>query len=234
MRLRRAAGVFFVLIPVSFLMCGLAYGGTVTASGAGPLLPDAEDLSGTGVTEIQGSLSSDPTAVSLFEIDIMNPLDFSAFTVDAGPFEIPDTELFLFDSTGQGVYFNDDDSAGDTLSCLPSADLTNPCATDADGLGPQTAGIYYLAITRSADGPLDASDNEIFTNVLSTDVVGPNSGVGALAGWDDGAFTQPNFDLVNYDILLTGTTPEPATWILAASALGIAGLLRRRGRTRCA
>ncbi len=60
----------------------------------------------------------------------------------------------------------------------------------------------------------------------STDVVGPNPGVGTLAGWDNGAYTQPNYDLDNYDIFLTGTTPEPATWTLAVAALLAAGLFR--------
>jgi hypothetical protein len=232
MRPGRAGVVSLSFVALCFLLCGSAYGELVIASGAGPLLPGAEDLSGTPVTEIQGSLSSDPNDVSLFKIDIMNPIDFSAITVDAGPFGIPDTELFLFDSTGLGVYFNDDFSFSNTLSCLPSSDLTNPCATPASGLGPVAAGIYYLGITRSANGPLDASDNEIFTNSLSTDVVGPNAGVGALAGWDGGAFTQPNFDLVNYDIDITGTTPEPATWILSGGALLAIGMFRRRSLIR--
>jgi hypothetical protein len=233
MRLGRAGTVSPLLfVPLCFLACGVAYGGTVTASGAGPLLTSAENLSGTPVTEIQGSLSEDLTDVSLFEIDVVDPSQFSAMTVSAGPFGIPDTELFLFDSTGLGVYFNDDISGSDTLSCLPSADLANPCPTPASGLGPLAAGIYYLGITRSADGPLDALNNEIFSNVLSTDVVGPNTGVGALAGWDNGAFTQPDFDLVNYDILITGTTPEPATWILSAGTLLAFGMFRRRSLIR--
>ena len=228
MRKCRAGAVSLLLVSLYFLACGVAYGDVVIASGAGPLLPSAEDLSGTTVTEIQGSRSSDPNDVSLFEIDILNPLDFSAITVDAGPFGIPDTELFLFDSTGLGVYFNDDIDFSNTLSCLPSSDLSNPCPTPAAGLGPALPGIYYLGIARSADGPLDASNNEIFTNVLSTDVVGPNDGVGPLAGWDNFVFTQPNFDLVNYDIDITGTTPEPATWILSAGALLAIGMFRRR------
>jgi hypothetical protein len=234
MRFIRAGITFLVSTLLYFVVCGLAYGGPVivSATGAGPLLASAEDLTGTGVTEIQGGLSGDPNDVSLFEISILDPLDFSALTVDAGPFGIPDTELFLFNSAGLGVYFNDDITPSNTLSCLPSSGLANPCPTPAAGLGPATAGNYYLGIARSANAPLDASGNEIFTNVLSTDVVGPNPGVGALAGWDGGANTQPNFDLVNYDILITGTQPEPATWTLAAGALLAAGLFRRRLRVR--
>jgi hypothetical protein len=231
MRLRRAGVVSLLLASLYFLGCSVAYGELIVANGAGPLLPSAEDLSGTPVTEIQGSLP-DLNDVSLFEITIMNPFDFSAITVNAGPFGIPDTELFLFDSTGLGVYFNDDIDGGNTLSCLPSSDLTNPCETPASGLGPVAPGIYYLGIARSEDGPLDASNNEIFTNLSPTDVVGPNAGVGSLAAWDDGAFTQPDFDLVNYDIDLAGTTPEPATWALSAGALLAIAMFRRRSIVR--
>ena len=235
MRLGRTGFVFSLFAPLYLLVVSsAAYGGLIVASGAGPLLPSAEDLTGTDVTEITGSLSTDPNDVSLFEIDIINPVDFSAMTVDAGPFAIPDTELFLFDSTGLGVYFNDDISGANTLSCLPSSDAANPCQTPAAGLGPSASGIYYLGIARSANGPQDASSNEIFTNILSTDVVGPNAGAGPLAMWDDNAFTQPNFDLVDYDILITGTTPatpstpEPATWVLSAGVLLAIGMFRRR------
>jgi hypothetical protein len=227
MRLGRAGVVSSLFVSLYFLLCGSAYAGLVIASGAGPLLSSAEDLSGTGVTEIQGSLPGE-LDVSLFEIDILSPSDFSATTIDAGPFGIPDTELFLFDSTGLGVYFNDDISFSDTLSCLPSSDLANPCPTPAAGLGPEAPGIYYLGVTRSENSPLDASAADIFTNSLSTDVVGPNAGVGVLAGWDNDVFTQPDdFDYVNYDIVITGTTPEPATWILSAGALLAIGMFRR-------
>jgi hypothetical protein len=220
------------LACVFFITSIAAYGGTiVVASGAGELPGSAEDLTGTPVSEIQGSLSnSDPNDVSMFALDIVNPGDFSALTVNAGPFGIADTELFLFNSSGDGVYFNDDISGSNTLSCLPSADAFNPCPTGSGGLGPLSAGTYYLAITRSANGALDGLSNEIFTNVLSTDVVGPNSGVGAIAAWDGNAFTNPNSDMINYDIVLTGTstsTPEPATGLLLSGALiGLAALRR--------
>lgn len=89
-------------------------------------------------------------------------------------------------------------------------------------------GTYYLAISRSANYPLDNLGNEIFNPISSTDVVGPSS-THPLASWDGGAFTSPNFDLVNYDIVLTGTTvPEPGTWLMGAIGLGLAGVLARR------
>jgi MYXO-CTERM domain-containing protein len=207
----------------------------VTASGAGSLPSTAENLSGDlSLSEIQGTLAF-PDGVDMFEIDIVNPLDFSAYTVDTGAFGVPDPELFLFDSNGVGVYENDDASASNTQACLPSADSSNPCASSRNGAGPTAAGIYYLAITRSANSPL--SDlGYIFSPLLSTDVVGPDptqGGADPIIGWDNGVFTSPNFDLVNFDIVIQDTpasTPEPAAWTLAV--LFAAFLLVRRYRGR--
>jgi hypothetical protein len=88
-------------------------------------------------------------------------------------------------------------------------------------------GVYYLAISRSENYPVDMSSNEIFVPSSSTDVVGPSVN-NPIAGWDNGAFTSPNFDLVNYDILLTGTTPEPGTFALLLAGLGLVAVRRRR------
>jgi hypothetical protein len=152
--------------------------------------------------------------VSMFRILNLEPVNFSAFTVFTGAFGIPDTVLSLFDSLGVGIYLNDDISGANTMSCLPSAGALNPCPTTGAILAP---GIYYLAISRSANYPLDGSSNEIFNPVSSTDLVGPSSS-SPVAGWDGGAFTSPDFDLVTYDIVLSGTVPEPATWLLTAGA----------------
>ena len=177
----------------------------------------------------------------MFKIDIFDFQMFSALTI-GGPFGIPDTELFLFDSTGHGVYANDDMGGSDpnaiTLSCLPSV-INNPCAEPSQpGVGPTSNGVYYLAITRSANLPLDASFNDIFLPFINIgDVVGPDlggGGVNPVAGFDGGAFSSPDFDQINYDILLTGTTattPEPATWSLISLA-GLGLLLLRRKTAR--
>jgi hypothetical protein len=201
-----------------------AQAGTITASGAGALPATAQDLTGLSPTEILGTIT-DQLGVNMFKISIVDPVAFSAITV-ATSFGIPDTVLFLFDSNGNGVYANDDLSGSNTLSCLPSADAGNPCVSSRpSGVGPASAGIYYLAITRSANFPLSGG-SEIFSPLSSTDVVGPAlSGSNPVDGWDNNAFTSSNFDLVNYDILLTGTTgstvPEPTT----RGVVGAVGLL---------
>jgi hypothetical protein len=101
-------------------------------------------------------------------------------------------------------------------------------------LGPASPGIYYLAITYSANGALDANGNEIFTNVLSTDVVGPNAGAGPLASWDGNIFTQPNTDLTGYDIQISGASPvpEPSSLWPSVGILALLVMFERRRRTR--
>lgn len=220
-------GIFLIGLSMAVPACA----STVFASSAGALPGTAEDLTGIVPTEIIGSIPDSADGVNMFIINIGEPTSFSAITIGS-PFGIPDTELFLFDSTGRGVYMNDDIDGSNVLSCLPSA-VANPCESSLPlGVGPLTAGIYYLAITRSSNLPLSAT-GDIFTVLDFTDVIGPDLTMGGndpITGWDGGAFTSSDTDLVNYDILLTGTAPEPSTWITTGVACLLLALLRRRVR----
>jgi hypothetical protein len=212
-----------IIVLLAMSWAAPAQADTVTASGAGSLPSTAEDLTGINVTQVFGKIP-DQSGVDMFEINITDFTDFSAMTVGPGAFGIPDTELFLFNASGLGVVANDDISGSNTLSCLPAAGSANPCSSSLPaGVGPTSDGTYVLAITRSQNLPLDGSFNDIFTYFLPTDVVGPNPGVGPISAWDGGVFTSPDTDLINFDILLTGTspiaTPEPATWALIATGL---------------
>jgi hypothetical protein len=215
-----------VVVPV--------YATTIFANNPGALPGTAQDITGLYPTEIIGSIpdTTDPfLGVNMFMFDLLDPTNFSAIIVPSSPFDIPDTVLFLFDSTGRGVYMNDDISGADTFSCLPSQSaLSNPCpALSPGGVGPLAPGVYYLAISLSMNYPV-SDMGEIFSPVLSTDVVGPDptqGGADPIVGWDGNAFTSTDTDLVNYEILLTGTTPEPATWIMTGAA-GVAIMLLRR------
>ena len=205
-----------------------------SVTNAGPLPATAYNLVGQLPDTIVGNLGPNPNAVNVFAISILSPLNFSAFTFPV--FQgATDTELFLFNSSGMAVYANDDITASNTLSCLPSKAAPNPCPYAAGGLGPVTAGLYYLAITRSNQLPWDSSNNYLFTSAVnSTDLVGRDLSAGgahAVAGWDGGVFTSPNFDSSFYEIALTGTVPEPATLLMVLGA-GISGLLLRRRQSR--
>ena len=173
----------------------------------------------------------------MFEITIADPL---AFSVIAQPvtFGIPDTALFLFDASGNGVLANDDiggaNPLSNTLSCLPSGDVNNPCLSPLPvGLGPTMPGTYFLAISRWANYPTSAG-NEIFAPVFSTDVVGPAlTGSNPVDGFDGGAIPSADTDLINYDILLTGTgAPEPAMVGMTGAALLAIGMVFRKRKAR--
>jgi len=204
------------------------FAATVSGDGAGNLPSTALDFTGLdNKFTIQGSLPYDPNAgtfaEAVFKIDLSAYQFFSAATVTVTGghfgFGIPDTELFLFDSSGNGVYANDDVSASNTLSFLP-----NP----SGGLGPALNGIYYLGISFSADMPIDAVANELFSPSSSTDVVAANLGVGSIAGWDHNVFASPDTDLIYYQIDVTTGVPEPSTLVLLLP--GLAAVWRRYAR----
>jgi hypothetical protein len=204
----------------------------ITANNAGALPGTAQDLTGVFPTDIFGTIPVTTDAllgVDMFKFNVQNATAFSAMVVPS-IFGIPDTELFLFDSTGRGVLGNDDLSGANTLSCLPSV-TSNPCVSSRPvGLGPLTKGVYYLAITRSANLPL-SSLGSIFSILNFTDVVGPDltqGGANPIMGWDGGAFTTPDTDLTQYHIVLTGTVPEPASWLLTGLGCLVLVFLRFR------
>jgi hypothetical protein len=172
----------------------------------------------------------------MFKINIVYPSEFAAFTVNTGAFGVPDPELFLFDSNGLGVLANDDTTPSNTQSCLPApTPQVNPCPLLRGNLGPVTSGIYYLAITRSANSPLSNS-GFIFSPTLSTDVVGPDltmGGGGPITGWDGGVNSSPNFDLINFDIAIVDS-PEPDMGVLTVCAgLAFVLLFSRKSRLGC-
>jgi hypothetical protein len=202
----------------------------ITAS-TGNTVATAQDLTALTPTEIIGALSGDPNDVAIFLIPIRRPDLFSVMTLDPGAFSIQDTVLSLFDLSGVGIYLNDDISGADTFSCISTiAGVTNPCPLNGPLL---PVGDYYLALSRSANYPVDGSNNEIFNPLSSTDLATLVSGAGPLSGWDGNSFTSPDSDLVNYDIVLTGTVteavPEPGTWLMSGIALvGLLYWARRR------
>ena len=156
--------------------------------------------------------------VDLFKIRVADVSTFSAATFGATAF---DTQLYLIDKDGKGVYTNDDNGF-DLLSLLPAG----------SALGPLAADVYYLAIAFSGYLAQDALGASLFASGGSTDVLGGDAASGPLAGWVRSYDNGSAESLYSYEIALTGATnaelPEPATFALCGVALGAAGLARRR------
>ncbi|HEX8203641.1 MAG TPA: DVUA0089 family protein [Isosphaeraceae bacterium] len=182
----------------------------IEAGDAGNLPATAQVASGAGTLDaISGTLASG-TDVDVFAIVLGGGRTFSATTV--GLTDV-DTKLYLFDSTGRGVYTNDDEDVFTLQSTLPAGDLLTPLAS----------GLYYLAITSFDIDPVSLG-GKIFPDPIFPDLVygptGPGGGspvTGYTGSGESGAYT----------IALTGArfqgatvVPEPGT----LTSLGIAGL----------
>lgn len=114
------------------LMGGIASGQTWNESGDAPDLLPGQETQGSGpLTLINGTTSAN-SDVDLYKITITDPSNFSASTEGLATI---DTQLFLFDSNGNGVTHCDDSVGGSTLqSTLSNQFIPGP-------------GVYYLAVT---------------------------------------------------------------------------------------
>jgi hypothetical protein len=162
-------------------------------------LPETAQSTGSGtLSQIQGTL--DVNDVDMYAIYITDPANFSASTVGGATF---DTQLWLFDSDGKGVVFNDD-AVGTTVS-QSRIDNSTGCLTG------RSPGVYYLAISRYNRDATGCGDGLIWLNspfraVRCPDGAEPTSRV---AGW-----TGTTTGGVTYTIFLTGaegaTAGDPA------------------------
>jgi len=123
---------------VMFALTNAAFAVSYSEIGdAGELLATAQVPTGSGsLTSISGTLINTASPINddidLYKIHISDPNEFSV-TVSATLSEDNDAMMFLFDSAGAQILFNDDGSAGN-LPQFNTGDLTgNP------------AGNYYLA-----------------------------------------------------------------------------------------
>jgi len=115
---------------------------------AADLPATAQDVVGSGsLGSIEGFLETNGT--DMFRFEICDPAAFSASTVGTTAW---DTQLFIFNSSGHGVVFNDDDPADTSFQSL-----IGPALIPA-------AGTYYLAISRYDRDPLDAGGQQIWVD----------------------------------------------------------------------
>jgi hypothetical protein len=159
---------------------------------AGDLPGTAQDLSGEGVARIDGRLGQ-VGDIDMYRLCVSGGGTFSATTVGGTSV---DTQLFLFDPDGRGVYANDD-RGGILQSDLPAG----------DPLTPQVQGDYLLAVGAYNIDPLSAS-GMIFPN--ETGLVGPDGPGGAdpVTAWGGRANASGA-----YTIFVTGAEclPEDTT-----------------------
>lgn len=166
------------------------------------LLPGQNTL-GVGSLDLITGVIFTSQDKDMYRIRIDDPAIFSARVLAGGT--LLDSQLFLFDSAGLGVYANDDVLAADPLSLLPSGDPAGPAA----------AGIYFLAISGRDNDPT-AGALEVFSDgipgVQTPLVAAP------VDGWTIG-FSEFGG---TYTIELTGAgfaIPEPSSMALALAGL---------------
>lgn len=192
---------------------------TFTESGdAGELLNTAQVITSDISSErmplesISGTISGD---ADLFQIFLTDSQTFSATTVGGASF---DTQLFLFDSEGMGIYGNDNATPKLNQSTLPTG-----------GFSPTASGIYYLAISGFDYDPVSAT-GKIFADFpeVSFDQVVGSTGPGGklpLSSFDGARLDSGG----SYTIALTGAETVPqavpeSSSMLATLALGVWGL----------
>ena len=179
----------------------------VEVGDAGDLPGAAQVVAGAGALDsISGDALGPGDKSDMYAIFIAGGGTFSATTVGGAAF---DTQLFLFDATGMGVYANDDNNG--VQSTLPAVHPLTPVA----------AGLYYLGITAYDNDPLSPG-GLIFPSVPFSDVFGPT---GPGGGLPISGYSDPEDPLGPYTIFLTGAefvslaVPEPATLVLLSSGL---------------
>ena len=222
----------------------------VEVGDAGELPTTAQILPAGAVTAIEGSLPVTGTAPSA-----VGDRDMYIFYTSGGTFSatvetpalglIPDSQLFLFDSAGMGLFANDDfDPDGDgPLPVLASG----PSRIVAD----LPAGQYFLAISVFDDEPISAG-GLIFPTFFTLPIndfgiqVGPTGPGGSqpIIGWNENTLSQG----FSYSINLTnafgsppdgngngngnGTSVPDASSSLVLFSLGMLSLVAVRRRSR--
>ena len=162
---------------------------------AGDLPSTSQDLGSGAVTSILGSFTSGGD-VDMYRVCLTDGASFSASATNVGSPPL-DTQMFLMDGNGLGVYSNDDAAIGVRGSRLPSNHRFSPT-------GP---GVYYLALSSFNNDPRsDAGEifPDLFSSSLYPDMVVPAAGVGAdepIVGWSGPTRGPPGL----YRITVTGT-----------------------------
>jgi hypothetical protein len=197
--IRTAACAVIVVLALALAPGALA---ATEVGDAGDLRVSANDMGDSAVTQVAGSFT-DAADADVYRLCLTDGASFSAtsaaYAASSDGASAPttlDTQLFLFDSQGYGVYANDDWN-GSRFSKLPAQHRFSPRA----------GGEYFLAISQYNRDPQSAlgeifQDN--FSRLTFPDGVLYANGFGAaetLNGWNGRAPGTSG----TYAITLTGT-----------------------------
>lgn len=220
MKVFQARAITAAALAIS--LAGVSQGAIYLESGDTGQLPAAsQDATGTGpLLEIRGSLI-DGFDVDMFRIWITAPSSFLAQTLES-PFFVSDPQLFLFDSSGAGVYMNDDGDGLGSQSFLPPA---HPA-------GPFLPGFYYLAIGWFDNEPLTGA-SKMFLEGPGANRPDPATAGMPLTSWNNdfsGRIDLPT----DYVILVDGVTaiPEPGTLVSVGLGFGVVWKYYNRRRKK--
>jgi hypothetical protein len=151
---------------------------------AGSLRGTAQAVVGDGaLTSISGSIG-DPNDEDMYKICLRGGKRFSATTDGGATF---DTQLFLFNASGRGVYMNDD-IGGDPYNVQSRLPRMQP-------LTPRQAGIYFLAISAFDNDPVNARGQMIFPDEPFDVVHGPARPGARVRGWDEGGLESGSYTI---------------------------------------
>jgi hypothetical protein len=179
-----------LVLALVALVPGVAHAQAVTEVGdAGSLPATAQAIPGA-VDSITGTLDT-LDQEDLYGVCLAGGQTFSASTLGS---DIADTQLFLFDATGRGVYANDD--SVDSLQAVFPAGIS---------LAPEQGGVYYLGISSFDADPVSAAGpifgGEVFIDDVRYYVPAPPGGDAPVTDWTlFGTYTG------GYQVQLTGTT----------------------------
>jgi hypothetical protein len=172
-------------VAAAVLLSGIANGQTWNEDGDAPDSLPGQLTQGSGPLTLINGVTDANSDVDIYQITITDAGSFSATTEGLTTI---DTQLFLFDSDGNGVVHCDDSVGGSTLqSTLTSQFIPGP-------------GTYYLAVTTYNNDPDSGSGliwlNSPFRSERQPD--GPGA-PGPLAFW-----TPASGDTGTYGVALTG------------------------------
>lgn len=210
-----------IAITFAVMTAGAAQAATFNepASGVGDSLNNAGDTTANFVDNAVNPLDTITGRVStgsdMFKIQLNSASLFTATAFGAtNPFN---PQLFLFDSSGAGLFANDDAPAN---------------ASNAEIQASLQAGIYFLGISKSDSDPLNSAGQEIFPDSPITGLVTPSGANPIFASWSGGPAGVRSYQI---DLSATSAPTSVPTPALLPGLLAFgAGIVRKRRESAAA